>query len=949
MAIKEQRRYFNQPIGVVKANLLDEGVSQNLNNLADNLIQTSFQSLVEDAQTKGTDVANAASQASLRTINPETGEPQAFTLPSQFGRQASKAYQSVIERRYVKTTEQDLKLQSAKIFAEEFGKPNGFQLYSDRMRSSSGKTLDNALPRFKDIVSDISSSLIASTEIEFIRRDQERNREALSIAVQNDTAEEASQLTAQILTSDFSDPNQVSMITGAFSGFLQSKFDASNSQIIDSTILSEQENILLEGLARGLEQNLFSIIQKSKTTGKPIGSRDVLQAESVIKSGGVGLDDLDERIQPLVKSALELKVNVSVVGADDEIREIEKDYTNILSAFVIESLGDAYSNSVKFESDEANQATEEERQQLHSFQLGLVNSIPNTLSNIGNSLSKGNITEANIDYNVAVSAIKNAPEGTAVSTIENALTSVRRGYASALIDRMYQSNISVQDSKKIDRYINGQEGGITLEQLPANIQPLMKQVDEIKSPIDRDYLSRQSSNKNQNTKEKFTSQAKAQKDSNDWNIALSGASVGNSSNRKLADEVMNVTQPNHMLTDEGFNELPNLMDTIGRLGYVGENFKITAEVIFEGREQISPEDIVRFYAGWDLISNQATESGSTMSPWMNSGLSDDAFEFHNLVNDIVKNSQGTLQAPVVYQRMKDALSPQNKEVFNEQIQNVTDGKGIELFLENQFDNNARAVEYFRPILKYYVAGGLTKGQINERIQNSYDNNWQYTEGTVVDPMNSSDSPMKSQFSLTKFVPNRLDRQRVLTNVNKYLQSVGVNVYLVKEEDSTRAFFFGGLKSFIGGEQSVQNDLNTLYRADAGVPQDAKIGFLVPIQGEATGSQDNIIYQLVTRTETGLVPVVKPDNSFVYLSLRQMKQSIVTPRTMKEMMSEVNRDELLEMMRNEMLIQETAQPMINPDILDGSATIGSSFQPESNIDFSIEDQDFNDWVKSQNGS
>ena len=51
----------------------------------------------------------------------------------------------------------------------------------------------------------------------------------------------------------------------------------------------------------------------------------------------------------------------------------------------------------------------------------------------------------------------------------------------------------------------------------------------------------------------------------------------------------------------------------------------------------------------------------------------------------------------------------------------------------------------------------------------------------------------------------------------------------------------------------------------------------------------------------------------------------------------------------MLIQETAQPMINPDILDGSATIGSSFQPESNIDFSIEDQDFNDWVKSQNGS
>lgn len=949
MAIKEQRRYFNQPIGVVRANLLDEGVTRNLNSLADNLIQTSFQSLVEDARQKGTDIANAASQASLRTINPETGEPESFVPPAQFGRQASIAYQSVIERRYVKTTEQDLKLQSAKIFAEEFEKPNGFQLYSDRMRSSFEKTVENALPRFKNIVGDIGASLIASTEIEFIRRDQERNKELLATDVQMDTDQEANEIKSLALATDFNNPEQTSLLLGALSGHFQSKYDAYNANIIDVELLSAQENKLMKGLAIGFEQKIFSIIQNSRKTPNEIGSSDVLQAQSVIKSGGVGLEDLDERIQPLVKSALELKFNVNVIGTDGEFIETEKDYTNILSAYVIESFSDAFSNATQLESDEKNATSELEKQERFSFKLGLTESIPNTVEKITNLLSQGNITESNVVYNLAVNKIKNAPEGTAVATIQDGLTSLRRAFSSALIDTMYQSQISVQDSKKIDRYINGQEGGITLEELPTNIQPLMKQLDNIKSPLDNDDLRTSSSKKFQNVNQEFTSQKKAIEKSQKWNIALSGASFGDSANRKLADDAMGITQPNYMLTDEGVGNLPNLADTIVRIGYVTENLKTTAEVIFEGREQISPEDIVRFYAGWDLLSNKATESGSTMSPWMNSGLSDDAFEFHNLVNDIIKNSEGTLQAPVVYQRMKDALSFQNKEKFNEKIQDITDEKGIELFLEDQLENNNTAVEYFRPILKYYVAGDLNKAQIKERIKNSYDNNWQYTEGTVIDPMNSSDSPMKSQFSLTKFIPNRSDRQKVLTNVNKYLQNVGINVYLVREEDSARGAFFGGLTGFFIGQEGVQKNLNTLFRAEAGVPKDAEIGFLVPIQGEATGSQDDIIYQLMTKSESGLIPVSKPNEEFIYLSLRQMKQSIVQPQSMEEIMSQMNRNDFLEMKRNEMLIQGTADPLIDPDILDGTATMGSLFQPESSFTMTIEDQDFNDWVKLQNGS
>lgn len=461
MAIKEQRRYFNQPIGVVKANLLDEGVARNLNSLADNLIQSSFQALVEDARQKGTDIANAASQASLRTINPETGEPESFVPPAQFGRQASKAYQSVIERRYVKATEQDLKLQSAKIFAEEFEKPNGFQLYSDRMRSSFEKTVENALPRFKNIVGDIGASLIASTEIEFIKRDQQRNQELQLFGLQEDGDTDSSNLSALAATTDFRNEEQLSVLNQTFAGDIQAQYNGFNAKIHNATTLSSEENKLISSYASGIEKNLFAIIQNSRATPNEIGSSDVLQAQSVIKSGGVGLEDLDERIQPLVKSALELKVNVNVIGADGELTETEKDYTNILSASVIESLSDAFSNASQLESDEKNATSELEKQERFSFKLGLTESIPNTVEKMTNLLSQGNITQSNVVYNLAVNQIKNAPEGTAVSTIQDALTSLRRAFSSALIDTMYQSQISVKDSKNIDRYINGQEGGIT--------------------------------------------------------------------------------------------------------------------------------------------------------------------------------------------------------------------------------------------------------------------------------------------------------------------------------------------------------------------------------------------------------------------------------------------------------------------------------------------------------
>ena len=76
--IRQRREVIDKPIGVIRADTSSAQAHESIGNLADTLIETSFNALKREAKQAGTTSAQRQSLEGLRTINPETGLPEAF-------------------------------------------------------------------------------------------------------------------------------------------------------------------------------------------------------------------------------------------------------------------------------------------------------------------------------------------------------------------------------------------------------------------------------------------------------------------------------------------------------------------------------------------------------------------------------------------------------------------------------------------------------------------------------------------------------------------------------------------------------------------------------------------------------------------------------------------------------------------------------------------------------
>ena len=94
--VRQQRQNVSRSIGVIRADTGEAASWRSVGQLADNMIQDSFEELKRQAKERGIETAQAASAADLRSIDPLTGEPIAFQVPNDFGRAAQDAYKEII-------------------------------------------------------------------------------------------------------------------------------------------------------------------------------------------------------------------------------------------------------------------------------------------------------------------------------------------------------------------------------------------------------------------------------------------------------------------------------------------------------------------------------------------------------------------------------------------------------------------------------------------------------------------------------------------------------------------------------------------------------------------------------------------------------------------------------------------------------------------------------------
>lgn len=894
--IREKRQYISQPIGVVKANISNNTVTETLSNVADSFIEGSFKELMKEANKAGSDAGVSVTSEQLRTINPETGQPEAFEIPPQFGKEASRAYQATVERRYVSEVEEELKLESARIYLETYQKPNGFGEYSRRMREIAGSITESALPRFQSIVSGISSSLVASTEINFLQNDVKLKAADDLIALQNMSDNDATNLTNTGAVIDFNSVDQANQYFSTVEGNLIAQYDGLIAKVHDGSTHSQAENKIVQSVGVGIARNIGAVYEKSLSTPNPLTPADLQTLQMIIQTG-VGAENIDKRLKPFIRIADKFKFKI---GKDD------KDFSELINNSLFSELNSIHDRAVRIKNSQDALQTKEQQDAQYDYLAELIDSTSKTgfngLAQATRAVIASGDFQAGINkFNSDIDAIRKKGNSLKFSSekIENGIMSYRKSVSDALLSIVFGRPVETVNNKgekvmrpllpseanAVERYLDGKALGTTLEDLPKEIRPIITELEKFQTIRTNDDFRRAVEEQNQELQGYFSNQIKSANEISLGQQVFNGGSLSNQETRGVVDKLTigeNAKTPLFFLTDEGFATFDQVSSNIVKAGFVGQNLVDTFKIVSQGRQDLTDTQIERAFEIWFLLESRPDQTGGTFNVWRNSELGGDTLKTMTAMGKAIKGLRGTKNSAQVYRDMREMLAPQNEEMFGDQMTYALGGKKVDSYLSDLVgESNFEARNYFEGLLPYFVATGMSPDNIESTIVDMMDEHFLDTEGYVIN--NGSGEIFKSAFSLSRFMDKRT-RINSIANLNKFLDQIGANARVPRQEATfAENIAIGGPLQVLLGTTATDLEIYDRSRLgygdgrsyaetieDMGTPV-----HLMPIAGESIGSGEDIIYQLVHVVDGRVEPYPHPKtNKFIHINLRDLKASAV---------------------------------------------------------------------------
>jgi len=293
--IRQRTQVFNQPVGVVRADAGAASVGQAISRAAGTMAQLSFQEAAKDAQKKGIELAQAVEEKKLRTINPETGKPEAYTPPESFGTIAADAYQSVIDKRFEDSMATELKLK-----AQELALNYQFnaEAYDEVMSDYIGSMAENAEGKYKAFIESTGTKFLALTKLNIQERAVARSRAnaAQSIIVGIDDGADnayATALAGGYMARDGEQFSEAALIRDREVGNAKNGIGSGLIKAGADTRASQQIN---ESIARGAIEHIMSKTYSSSERNAVIRA---------LRTRGNQLGGVPQNLQDEVKSALE--------------------------------------------------------------------------------------------------------------------------------------------------------------------------------------------------------------------------------------------------------------------------------------------------------------------------------------------------------------------------------------------------------------------------------------------------------------------------------------------------------------------------------------------------------------------------------------------------------------------------------------------------------------------
>jgi len=785
--IKQRRQFLPQSIGVVRANTGAAEVARSVSNLANSMIETSFEELKKQARDRGQELAEAAD---LRAINPITGKIEALNIPSGLGREAADAYEELIEKRYVTQTEQDFKIKAAELAVEYEFDPDGVAKFSTEFGEYIEETAANASPKFASAFQNFGAALLSSNKLSLQQNRNKIERRSL--------ASDASVYIDQQI-SDYKDI--ISLPT-----YAPGSPAAEDAEILRDIALMEFEKAqkLFPDLitpadverARANFDQAIDVAIGTRIINKIELSSDmdyttVNQVVRVIRARGANLQDLPKDIQMDVS---ELLMSPTFADNVDTVMQDIKQYGSDKS---IEATIAA--------AEEADaQSAEDEAQANAQFEnrFDLMPKRKAAISNITDALNNNDFDAAGNLFNKyskeAIASIKDVEDEGALNAVNSNIAYVRNFMLDQIVNKTNQTAQNAADLSKFANYVmsNGKaqdkpEG--TMLVLADNFIELSRGVN-VQSKLDGLVADARRLASDEAT-------TRASQADIDTAMAMKDGFADNSTTRvkKVADQLVRPegSTPNWYL-NEGFESRAEWFTKLmtqanGALpGPLINALKGSLAGSFDNR----PDDLIKLMQYYAQGRQMPSAFGTPRNLWQDHLSAKEIGLLEGALT--VASFEGIDSFPSILATLRGAWPdgvPENQKVFDDKLRTLFgDGKTLkdltaeysvtETFGFTSDIPNPNIAGEIEPLVKWAILSNNDADGVKDMVMRYVDQHYPETNGIILDPVFGNIN--RSKFALSKTFHERTPQAIAALNtiVQRKVQLSGA------EDDPRNNYYFG---------------------------------------------------------------------------------------------------------------------------------------------------------------
>ena len=170
--IRQRQQVFTKPIGVTRMNTGEAELWQTVKQGADRISSLAFQENQILAEEAGREAGLDLDVSQINGINPETGMSEPLSAPKGFGSIARRAYEKVVDARFMDDAQDRLKLKAKELGSKYSRSPEEF---SRQMSNFIAETAEKtASGKYKSTIVESGQKFLSDMQINLI--DQQRSR-----------------------------------------------------------------------------------------------------------------------------------------------------------------------------------------------------------------------------------------------------------------------------------------------------------------------------------------------------------------------------------------------------------------------------------------------------------------------------------------------------------------------------------------------------------------------------------------------------------------------------------------------------------------------------------------------------------------------------------------------------------------------------------------------------